>query len=224
MIIACSSNTHLSLLQILVYVDDIIITWSDSELISSLINALNSNLSLKHLGDPIENPQVYRSIVGALQYQTITRPKISFSVNKVCQFMANPLNTHWNVVKRILRLASDPDDRHSTSGFSIFFGSNLVAWQCKKQHTLSWSSTEAEYHSLAKFVSEITWLHFLFSRTSYQVAYGLTKAISSSHFDMFRVKFGILNQPPPMRSERGLRKSSKTKTGGGAVVAIGDEL
>ena len=34
--------------------------------------------------------QFYTSIVGALQYITITRPEISFSVNKVCQFMQAP--------------------------------------------------------------------------------------------------------------------------------------
>ncbi|KAL5557093.1 hypothetical protein UlMin_039329 [Ulmus minor] len=43
-------------------------------------------------GDPIENATEYRSIVGALQYITITRPEISFSVNKVCQFMQSPLD------------------------------------------------------------------------------------------------------------------------------------
>ncbi|WKA03793.1 hypothetical protein VitviT2T_021882 [Vitis vinifera] len=37
--------------------------------------------------DPVENGQLYRSIVGALQYVTITRPEISYCVNRVCQFM-----------------------------------------------------------------------------------------------------------------------------------------
>lgn len=44
-----------------------------------------------------------RSVVGALQYATITRPGISFSINKVCQIMKEPLEHHWVAVKRILR-------------------------------------------------------------------------------------------------------------------------
>lgn len=36
-----------------------------------------------------DKPQQYRSIVGALQYLTITRLEISFAVNKVAQFMHN---------------------------------------------------------------------------------------------------------------------------------------
>jgi len=44
----------------------------------------------------------YRSIVGALQYLTLTRMNISFSVNKVCQFLHEPTTLHWSAVKSIL--------------------------------------------------------------------------------------------------------------------------
>ena len=68
---------------------------------------MTSGLKLSVYGsDPVENGQLYRSIVGALQYVTITRPEISYCVNSVCQFMQNPLESHWKAVKRILRYLS----------------------------------------------------------------------------------------------------------------------
>jgi histone deacetylase 1/2 len=103
----------------------------------------------------VDNAFRYRSVVGGLQYLTLTRPDISFAVNKVCQFLSRPTETHWEAVKRILRYfkgtlqvglqfrrsssscisiftdadwAGCPDDRRSTSGFAMFVGPNLISW------------------------------------------------------------------------------------------------
>lgn len=47
-----------------------------------------SNLKLSKTGcDTLKDPHQYRSIVGALQYVTLTRPEIAYSVNKLCQFL-----------------------------------------------------------------------------------------------------------------------------------------
>lgn len=124
----------------------------------------------------------YRSVVEALQYLTLTRPDISFSVNKVCQYLHAPTISHWMAVKQILRYlkftpniglklckslsllvsafsdadwANCLDDRRSTGGFSVFLGRNLVSWSARKQATVSRSSTEAEYKAVANATAEV---------------------------------------------------------------------
>jgi Reverse transcriptase (RNA-dependent DNA polymerase) len=147
------------------------------------------NISLSRFdGDPFEDPHLYRSIVGALQYATLTRPDISFAVNKVSQFMHSPTLVHWGAVKRILRYlkgtihhgitlqpissfdlhaysdadwAGSLDDRKSTSGFCIYLGSNIISWGSKKQATVARSSTESEFRCLATTCSELVWLQLL---------------------------------------------------------------
>lgn len=158
----------------------------------SISTPLPANLKLSRNGsDVFEDPLLYRSIIGALQYATITRPELGYAVNKVCQFMSQPLTSHWIDVKRILRYlkstinfgrslqpatsvnplcikafcdadwATDIDDRRSTSGACIFLGPNLISWWSKKQTLVAKSSAEAKYRSLALAASEVLWIQSL---------------------------------------------------------------
>jgi len=232
-----------SVIFILIYVDDILITGPSSQAITTLITALQSDFPVKDLGpihyflgieaihdvnglflsqkqyildllkrsnmvnaksvtspmsssttltrfdsEAFGDPSLYRSIVGSLQYLSLTRPDVSFAVNKVCQFLQRPTINHWTAVKRILRYlkhtlfhglfirrqsspqlhaysdadwAGCPDDRRSTGGYCIYLGSNLISWSSRKQATVSRSSTEAEYRSLANATAELQWLQSL---------------------------------------------------------------
>ena len=163
----------------------------DSKPISSPM-ASSCKLS-KHGSDPMQDGSFYRFIVGALQYVTMTHPELSYSANKVCQFISSPLESHWAAVKRILRYlkghlrhglvlhpaplypaffirafcdadwAADPDDRRSTSGAAIYIGPNLASWWSRKQTVVSRSSTEAEYRSLAAATADVLWIQTLLS-------------------------------------------------------------
>lgn len=57
---------------------------------------LTSKKLSAHEGTPLgqNDATQYRSIVGALQYLTLTRPDIAYPVNKVCQYLHNPTVTH----------------------------------------------------------------------------------------------------------------------------------
>ena len=52
-------------------------------------------LLVKNRGPLIVNSEDYRKFMGALQYITITRPDITYSVNKLCQFMNSHSQDHW---------------------------------------------------------------------------------------------------------------------------------
>jgi hypothetical protein len=65
----------------------------------------------KFSGTPLSDPTQYQMTIRALQYATITRSDITFLVNKVSQFLANPTYEHWQVVKRILRYLKGTNDQ-----------------------------------------------------------------------------------------------------------------
>ena len=139
-------------------------------------------------GPPVSDATNYRSLTGALQYLTFTRPDITYAVQQVCLHMHDPREPHLSAVKRILRYmrgtldhglllrhgaaseltvytdadwAGCPDTRKSTSGYAVFLGDNLVSWSSKRQNTVSRSSAEAEYRAVANGVAEACWLRQL---------------------------------------------------------------
>jgi hypothetical protein len=54
--------------------------------------------------------------------------------------------------------AGCPDSRRSTTGFCIFLGKNRISWCAKKQPTVSKSSAESEYRSVASTCAETLWI------------------------------------------------------------------
>ena len=141
-------------------------------------------------GDAVAYLSTYRSLVGALQYLSFSRPDVAYAVQQVCLYMHDPREPQLNAVKRILRYlrgtidyglqlhrssptsltaytdadwAGCPDTRKSTSGYGVFLGDNLISWSSKCQQTVSRSSAEAEYRGVANGVAEACWLRQLLS-------------------------------------------------------------
>lgn len=133
----------------------------------------------------LSDASTYRQLVGRLIYLTITRPDLSYSVHVLSQFMNSPRVDHMQAIFKVLRYikqapgqgllisatsplnlraycdsdwGGDPLTRHSLTGYCIMLGQSLVSWKCKKQHTTSRSSAEAEYRAMADTCCEVIWL------------------------------------------------------------------
>ncbi|GJX51286.1 hypothetical protein Tco_0278131 [Tanacetum coccineum] len=112
---------------------------------------------------------------------------IAYTVSCLSQFMHCPLKSHLKTALKVIRYVKDclrkginviktsvsgtvlksysdadwarcTDTRRSVSGFCIFMNESLVSWKSKKQNTISKSSTEAEYRTLASVTSEVIWV------------------------------------------------------------------
>ncbi|GKC06379.1 ribonuclease H-like domain-containing protein [Tanacetum coccineum] len=192
----------------LCYTNDIILTSSSLAFLQWIIASLHKEIlerahmqhcnpcrtpvdiesKLSFDGDPVSDLTLYRSLAGALQYPTFTRPDISYYVQHVCLYMHDLREPYFTALKRILCYVHGtiafglqlhassiaqltaytnadwvgcPITRRSSSGYCVFLGDNLLSWSAKRQVTLSRSSTEAEYHSVVNVVAETAWLRNL---------------------------------------------------------------
>ncbi|CAN1321975.1 Retrovirus-related Pol polyprotein from transposon RE1 [Linum perenne] len=109
--------------------------------------------------EPFDRPTEFRQLLGSLQYLQMTRPDISYAVNKLSQTMHAPSMTDWVHLKRVLRYlkgtlthgitfrghpmhtlsvytdadwAGDEADRRSTSAYATYLGPNLISWTSRK--------------------------------------------------------------------------------------------
>ena len=139
-------------------------------------------------GEILEDPEVYRRLVGRLLYLNITRPDLSYATQHLSQFLSCPRKPHLQAAMYVVRYLkhtinmglfysascdlnltaySDADwssclfSSRSLSAYCVFLGNHLVSWKTKKQRTVSKSSAEAEYRSMSTTASEIVWLEGL---------------------------------------------------------------
>lgn len=74
---------------------------------------------LPHCSDELlDDPLIFRRLVGKMMYLTITRPNIIFAVNKLCQFASAPQKSHYQASLRVLHYLK------GTVGMGIFYSSD----------------------------------------------------------------------------------------------------
>lgn len=142
----------------------------------------------------------YQSMIGGIMYAMLcTRPDISFAVTTLSQFSSNPLPSHVQALKHVLRYLkgtvnmgitytgtgpttippnligySDADwgqsyDRRSVTGYVFELCGGAISWQSKKQRTVALSTVEAEYMAITHASKEAIWWRSIFNTLGYDM-------------------------------------------------------
>ena len=145
---------------------------------------------------PTQSPRSseYASLVALANYLACwTRPDIAFAVNKLCKFMANPGDTHWQLLKHLIRYlkgtknkgllfdfsrpapvaglhgycdsshADCPDSRHSTLAYVYLLDNAVLSWHSKLHTYVTSCTNHSEYAALFVAAKEAQWLTYLFT-------------------------------------------------------------
>jgi len=129
---------------------------------------------------------LYASAIGSIIYVMIcTRPDVSYALSVASKYQANPSESHWTLIKTILKylrrtkdvflvyggeeelilngytdaiFQTDTDDSHSQSSFVFTINGGAVSWKSSKQVTVTDSTTEAEYIAASESTKEGVWM------------------------------------------------------------------
>ena len=160
---------------------------------NSVSTPLNPNVQLvpNPNGEIGNHSNSFARLLGELQYvANATRPNISYAVNRLASYTANPSLQHTTALKCVLWYLSgtrslgiiykadveylnfigytdasyaNANKRKSISGYVFIASSGAITWSSKKQVTKALSSTEAEYVAMSEAAWEACWLCSLHS-------------------------------------------------------------
>ncbi|KAI7944919.1 hypothetical protein MJO28_010614 [Puccinia striiformis f. sp. tritici] len=133
-------------------------------------------------GDPVD-PTLYQSFIGSINYMALgTRPDLSFTVNYLARFSANPNETHWAALRHLVQYIATTRNKRlplhvtdnklidwtntnwggefqrSTSAFIIYFLGSLIAWGLRRQKVVATSTCAAEFIALGSSVDFLLFL------------------------------------------------------------------
>ncbi|WVZ71087.1 LOW QUALITY PROTEIN: hypothetical protein U9M48_019711 [Paspalum notatum var. saurae] len=143
--------------------------------------SINTALDADEDGEAVDQKE-FQGMIGSLLYLTANRPDIHFAICLCTHYQASPRTSHRQAVKRIFKyLKFTPElglwyssgsslslrgcdhagcqiDRKSTSGTCQLLGTSLVSWSSRKQASVVFSTTEAEYVAATSCCSQLLWM------------------------------------------------------------------
>nr|CAN67587.1 hypothetical protein VITISV_036279 [Vitis vinifera] len=158
-------KSDMGIVVLLVYVDDIVITGSDSALLGQLKTYLSESFHMKDLGSltyflGLETPRHLHLVAvrRIIRYVEGTSTCGLFFPTGNYTRLAAYSDADW---------AGCADTLRFITGWCVFLGDALIYWKSKKQDRVSKSSTEFEYRVMSLACSKIIWLRGLLAELDF---------------------------------------------------------
>nr|GEW49254.1 hypothetical protein [Tanacetum cinerariifolium] len=220
---------------LLLYVDDIILTASSTTLLQHLIDSLHREFDMTDLGalnyflgisaichstesklGPdgvlIQDPTLYQSLAGGLQYLTFRCLDLSFVVQQICLYMHDPRKPHLATLKRILRYVQGTLDlglQLYASSTTSLVGYTDADWTGCPSTRMSTSETAWLRNLLLELHSPLSTATLAYSDnvrvlnvpSHFQYADIFTKGPPFALFEEFRSSLSVRPPPAPTAGE-----------------------